>query len=181
MKKREGQLNMVPIEYNLMSGKKVPLAWLLIFRVLQKFMNLIPLSSNGKEGKENLTINEQIDTKVGKTIKEVIYFLMKQGSSYVLLKNLLACLVENVKEMELPIVPLFLSNYYEVLIEEFKRDFELLRSSDSSQQLFSKSIYSLENISTLTLLIKELALEMPDFIMEKQTSPEECLCSYCGI
>lgn len=51
MKKREGQLNMVPIEYNLMSGKKVPLVWLLIFRVLQKLMNLIPLSSKGKEGK----------------------------------------------------------------------------------------------------------------------------------
>lgn len=105
---------------------------------------------------------------------------MRQGSSNVLLKNLLACLVESIKEMELPIVPLFLSIYYEVLIEEFKRDFELLRSSDSSQQLFSKSIYSLENISTLTLLIKELALEMSEFIMEKDTSAEG-VCSYCGI
>ena len=69
MKKKEGQLNMVPIEYNLMSGKKVPLVWLLIFRVLQKLMNLIPINIKGKENKEGLTIHEQIDTKVRKTIK----------------------------------------------------------------------------------------------------------------
>lgn len=93
MKKKEPQLNIVPIEYYLMSGKKVSLVWLLIFRVLQKLMNLIPVNTKGKDGKESLTINEQIDTKVSKTIKEVLYFLMRQNSAYVLLKSLLVCLV----------------------------------------------------------------------------------------
>jgi hypothetical protein len=60
-------------------------------------------------------VGESIETKISKSIKAVLDFIRSINDSHAVLRNLLTCLVDNAKEMELPIVPLFLNIFYQAL------------------------------------------------------------------
>ena len=94
--------------YCLQSGQKVNLAWLLIFRMLQK------IHIQERSSQDDLL--SFVENEVNKSIHLILNFIMRMTDSHTLVKSLLVCLVDNIKEMELPIVPLFLKAFLDTLI-----------------------------------------------------------------
>lgn len=93
-KKKDPLPSVTVIQYCLLSGKKINLPWLIVFRVLQRKYyqtNLNEVSVTRE------AVGQCIDGNLNMIISTVLSFIKTINDSHVILRNLLTCLIDNIK------------------------------------------------------------------------------------